>query len=433
MTLLEPENLLSAGLLALVTSCSGRGSNERNLASVEGSGGGSTIAAGGVMAAGGAVGAGGSVAGAGGSVAGTGGAFAPPDGSASPSIGGKAIATPDAGSPDGAAPVDAAPQPDAEVPHTTGPGDWTAGDYPPDLSAPTYLEISGVDGQSGHVRQYKVHVPPSYQPDVPMPLVFCVHGLGQDALLFCVAGTDMPARSDEEGFILVMPNGYLNSWNAGTCCAAASNEQLDDVALFRAIFDEVGTHLNIDLDRVYATGLSNGGFMAYRLACEAADIFAAIAPGAGSIGTNDLAANWDLAGIGSLVGATNPTSDFTECTPSRPVSVLDVHGTSDAIVSYALQQPSLEIMAEHNGCSSSTVTARDPESSGDTECVSYEGCSAEIEVTGCTVTGGGHCWFGSADCGTGGGAIGLAFVGANSDTMMNTDAILDFFARHARR
>ena len=76
--------------------------------------------------------------------------------------------------------------------------------------------------------------------------------------LFCVTGTAMNAKSDEAGFILVMPNGYQNSWNAGTCCGGASAEQLDDVALFRAILDEVGEHVNIDLDRVYATGLSNG-------------------------------------------------------------------------------------------------------------------------------------------------------------------------------
>jgi hypothetical protein len=54
----------------------------------------------------------------------------------------------------------------------TGPGDWMAGDYPPDLMAQTYLEISGVDGQANNVRQYKVHVPPSYDPEVPMPAVF---------------------------------------------------------------------------------------------------------------------------------------------------------------------------------------------------------------------------------------------------------------------
>ncbi len=308
----------------------------------------------------------------------------------------------------------------ASPPHGTGPGDWGPGDYPPDITSDSYLEISGVPGQGDYVRQYKVHVPPSYQPDVPTPVVFCIHGLGQDAVLFCVTGAAMDAKSDEAGFILVMPNGYQNSWNAGTCCGGASSEQLDDVALFRAIFDEVGKHVNIDLDRVYATGLSNGGYMSYRLACDAADIFTAVAPGAGAIGINDIG------------GGTNASSDFVECKPSRPVSVLDIHGTDDPLIPYSLQAQSLSLMATNNGCTTSTSPASQPPSGGDTTCVTYEGCASGTELTGCTIQGGGHCWFGSPDCGTGGGDIGLAIVGANSDTMKNTDAVWDFFKRLSR-
>src|SRR6201999_3515118 len=115
-----------------------------------------------------------------------------------------------------------------------------------------------------------------YDPKVPMPLVFCFHGLGQNAVMFCVDGAGMIPKSDDAGFILVMPNGYMNKWNAGACCL--SDPKLNDVALVRAIFEEVGKHVNVDLTRVYATGLSNGGFMSYRLACEASDIFAAVAP-----------------------------------------------------------------------------------------------------------------------------------------------------------
>jgi len=304
--------------------------------------------------------------------------------------------------------------------HGTGPGDWMAGDYPPDLTAETYLELSGVTGQAGNVRQYKVHVPPGYDPQVPTPVVFCIHGLGQTAVLFCVTGAAMDKKSDEAGFILVMPNGYQNSWNAGTCCGGASTSMLDDVALFRAIFEEVGKHVNIDLDRVYASGLSNGAYMSYRLACEAADIFTAVAPGAGAIGTNDIG------------GGTNAASDFTTCEPSRPVSVLDMHGTADPLIPYSLQAPTLERIAAKDGCASTTSPAAAPVSGGDTTCVRYDGCPKGIEVIGCSVQGGGHCWFGSPDCGTGGGAIGLAIVGANSDTLMDTDAAASFFERHAR-
>jgi polyhydroxybutyrate depolymerase len=230
----------------------------------------------------------------------------------------------------------------------------------------------------------------------------------------------MNKKSDEANFVLVMPNGYQNSWNAGTCCGGASAEELDDVALFRAIFKEVGEHVNVDLDRVYATGLSNGGYMSYRLACEAADIFTAVSPGAGAVGTNDIG------------GGTNSASNFTSCQPSRPVSVLDIHGTSDPLIPYALQAKSLDVMAMKNGCGKTTAPATQPSSAGDTTCVTYAGCPAGIELTGCSIKDGGHCWFGSPDCGTGGGDIGLAIVGANSDTMNNNNAAWDFFKRLSR-
>jgi polyhydroxybutyrate depolymerase len=296
-------------------------------------------------------------------------------------------------------------------------GDWGPGDYPPDITAQTYLEISGVPGQGSYTRQYKVHVPPSYDPKVPTPVVFCIHGLAQNAVMFCVTGAAMDKKSDAAGFILVMPNGYQSSWNAGTCCGGASNEQLDDVALFRAIFDEVNKHLNIDHRRVFATGLSNGAYMSYRLACEASDLFAAVAPGAGAIGIN------------SIGGGTNPTSNFTTCNPSAHVSVLDIHGTADPLIPYSLQAPSLSLISGKNGCGTSTVPATSPKSAGDTTCVSYSGCPNGIEVIGCSIANGGHCWFGSPDCGTGGGAIGAVIVGANSNTMINTDAVWDFFSR----
>lgn len=303
----------------------------------------------------------------------------------------------------------------------TGPGDWRAGDYPPDIMAQTYREISGVPGQGTYVRQYKVHVPPSYDPATPTPVVFCIHGLSQNAVMFCVTGAALNTKSDQAGFILVMPNGYQSSWNGGTCCGAASTEKLNDVALMRAIFEEVGTHVNIDLDRVYATGLSNGAYMSYRLACDAADIFAAVAPGAGAVGKNDIG------------GGTNAASDFTVCEPSRPVSVLDIHGTADGLIPYALQQPSLLHMAAKNGCATTTMPSTSaPKSGGDTTCVSYDGCPSGIELTGCSIAAGGHCWFGSPDCGTGGGAIGALVVGANSNTMLNNDAVWSFFERASR-
>jgi polyhydroxybutyrate depolymerase len=303
-------------------------------------------------------------------------------------------------------------------------GDWTAGDYPQDfVDAGTYLTISGVSGQMGNVRQYAVHVPTGYSSDTPVPALFCLHGLGQSASLFCLdTGVAWPTKGDQEGFVVIMPNGYQSSWNGGTCCGAAASDGLDDVALIRAIFAEVGTHVNIDLGRVYATGLSNGAYLSYRLGCEAADLFVAIAPSAGAVGT---------AAIG---GGTQTTSDLTTCAPTSKISVLDIHGTSDPLIPYADQKPSMAVFQEANGCSSTEDAATVPPSGGDTTCVSFTGCPTcpNVEITGCSIQGGGHCWFGSSDCGTGAGALGTGIVGNNSNFMMNTDAIWNFFAPLSR-
>jgi polyhydroxybutyrate depolymerase len=335
----------------------------------------------------------------------------------------------DAGSLDAAAPPDVdGGAGDAGV----AKGDWSAGDYPPDLHAQTYLPLSGVSGQGDNVRGYKVHVPPSYDPKVPTPVLFALHGLSQNAVMFAVDGANWPAKSDAEGFILIMPTGNVQnsdgswglagSWNAGECCGGAATAGLDDVALMRAIFADADEHLNLDHTRVYATGLSNGAFLSYRLACEASDLFVAVAPGSGAIGTPDIGPE----------GAGN--ADFKVCDPTHAVSVLAMHGTSDPLVPFGYFKPSLDHMAQANGCGSSTTPATVPSSGGDTTCVTYQGCPSGVEVTGCSVDGGGHCWFGSDNCGTGDDTgIGNAVVGANSDYLNDTDAAWAFLSRFSRR
>ena len=308
-------------------------------------------------------------------------------------------------------------------------GDWTPGDYPSDFTdGGDYLTISGVTGQMGNTRQYAVHVPTGYDKNTPVPALFCLHGLGQTAALFCLdTGVAWPAKGDQEHFLVIMPNGYMNSWNGGTCCGGAAQAGLDDVSLMRAIFAEVGTHVNIDLRRVYATGLSNGAFLSYRLACEASDLFVAVAPSAGAIGTAAISS-----GLAELT--TDLTTDLTSCAPTNKVSVLDIHGTSDPLIPYATQAPSLAVIQASNGCSTTTAPSTVVPSGGDTTCVSFTGCPTcpNVNVTGCSIADGGHCWFGSSDCGTGGGAIGTAIVGNNSNFMQNTNAVWTFFSQLSR-
>jgi polyhydroxybutyrate depolymerase len=263
----------------------------------------------------------------------------------------------------------------------------------------------------GRRRTFKVHVPAGYTGTEPVPLVFGIHGLAQGAIMFGVRGSDLEAKSDEEGFIAVFPNGTGNSWDAGSCCGSGDS---DDVGFFRALIAHVrdGLGLCVDRTRVYATGLSNGGFMSYRLGCEASDVFAAVAPVAGSL-----------------------MIDAAECEAARtrPVPLLHLHGNDDSIVAYdgssgfsAVQ--SVADWASMNGCSATSVPASQPISRLDTSCVTYPNCDEGAEVTLCTVEGGGHCWFGNETCGTG-AAIGAAVVGNNAEGIVAADAVWGFFSR----
>ena len=159
------------------------------------------------------------------------------------------------------------------------------------LPAPASAALSPGDHRfslehDGRSRSYIVHVPP--KPLEPAPLIVSLHGGGGNA-----AGqqkyTRMDALADREGFVVAYPDGTgrlktrLLTWNAGSCCGSAARDNVDDVGFIAAMLDDIGAREPIDPKRVYATGLSNGAMMAYRLAAELPDRFAAIAPVAGAM------------------------------------------------------------------------------------------------------------------------------------------------------
>ena len=291
----------------------------------------------------------------------------------------------------------------------SGPGDWSAGDYPPE--ADSYLSIPVPPFSD---RQFRVHVPPGYDESTPMPMVFAFHPADRDAIAFSVDDANLPAKADESGFILVMPNAsFGQTFNGGTCCGLAALIDSQDVIGVRTIFEEVKGHLNVDLDRVFATGFSGGAYMAYRLACEASDIFAAVAPVSGALG---------LEAISPSDGGI--PSDLISCQPEYPVSVFAAHGTNDTKVAYDYFSPSLGHLAGASGCES-TPAAGPVTGGGDTSCVTYQGCQAVVEITGCTVQDGGRCWFGSDSCTGGGPSKGSDWLDAN-------DVIWSFFERNPR-
>ncbi len=136
----------------------------------------------------------------------------------------------------------------------------------------------------GLQRSYIVHVPAGVSKSAPV--VINLHGGGSNAEQQ-QKFSGMDAVADREHFIVVYPNGTgserMRVWNAGTCCGAAPLERIDDVGFIRAVIDDLSRRIPIDRKRVYATGMSNGAMMSYRIAAEAPDLVAAIAPVSGSM------------------------------------------------------------------------------------------------------------------------------------------------------
>ena len=222
-------------------------------------------------------------------------------------------------------------------------------------------------------RTYVVHVPATYTGKVAVPLLVDMHGLFGNAQ-GQLTGSGSAQVADREGFIAAYPNGIDNAWNIGPCCT--HDRDVDDVGFMRALVEKLANDACIDPSRVYATGVSMGGGMSHYLACEAAEVFAAVAPAA-----------FDLL-------------EENTCAPSRPIAVLLARGTADAIVPYAGgpstppngvpttihfrgAKGTFEEWARINACNGNPSQAYDG-------CESYTQCAGDVEVTLCTEQGGRH-------------------------------------------
>lgn len=164
-------------------------------------------------------------------------------------------------------------------------------------------------------RPFVVHEPPGYDGSKPAPLLIVLHGYGFEGKVQSLYfGLDRV--TDPRGMLYVAPDGTTNDegksfWNATPACCAPAGSDVDDSAYLAAVIDSVRHDYNVDDRRIFVLGHSNGGFMAYRMACDHAEV---------------------IAGIVSLEGAT--TVDRSACDPSAPVSVLEVHGTGDTVIRY---------------------------------------------------------------------------------------------------
>jgi len=239
----------------------------------------------------------------------------------------------------------------------------------------------------GALRTFLLRVPPQYKSSEPTPLVFNFHGYTMTAELQ-ETYTGMTETALAAGFILAYPQGIGNSWNAGqTCCGEALLKNVDDVGFARDMVASISEQYCIDPSRVFSTGFSNGGYLSNRLACEASDVFAAVAPASGVI-------------------------DISICTPPRPVPVMQSQGTVDPLVPYQRSKNTNDYWVEYNKCTGtpSTVYQR-----GNATCTVYDNCAQGASVEWCEVERMGHAW-----------PIGQTRYGSLDDS----DAFWEFFTRH---
>lgn len=233
-----------------------------------------------------------------------------------------------------------------------------------------------VDGLS---RSYRVFTPLSLDRTKPAPLVLVLGGVGNSADSM-VEATGFDRTADTGGFVVAYPEGVNETWNAGYCCLGRATTGPDDVGFLSRVIDDVESTTKVDPTRVYAVGVSTGGMMAYRLGCEMAD---------------------RIAGVGSLAGA----MILDDCHPSRPVSVIEVHGTADGEVPYeggktaggATQPspPTIEVVkrwAQLDGCPGAAAT----QTAGPVATQTWSGCTAGTAVKLIAIDGGGHTWFAPA-------------------------------------
>ncbi len=270
---------------------------------------------------------------------------------------------------------------------------------------------------AGRERLYSVHLPAQYKDYEPAALVVVLHGGGGDAGT-AEEMTGFSSLADQEGFIVVYPYGTgmfprkLLTWNAGNCCGYAMDQDIDDTGFIAALIDRLKADLAVDPRRIFVTGISNGGMLAYRLACLYSDRIAAIAP---------------------VAAAMNEEA----CLPRSPVSVIAFHGTADQRVRYAGGAPlipydnrerldksvdyAMNFWAQRDLCAKTPWHTENRRFAVDTWLDGMEGS----EVVLYTIKGGGHAWPGGKE---------VHFRMDDPTTDVNaTRLIWDFFKDHPKK
>ena len=245
------------------------------------------------------------------------------------------------------------------------------------LNVSTYAQVSYAESMphDGMTRWYRIHLPPDFSTESVLPVVLNFHGLGSNAQQQEIY-SQFNNVADTAHIIVVYPEGVDNIWNVGF------GGDLDDVGFTNDLIDTLHARYNIDLESVFSTGMSNGGYMSYKLACELTDRIQAIASVTGSIVPGQLAL----------------------CNPSDQIPVMQIHGTDDPTVPYdggAFAIPIEDVVAYwvgYDNCEPAVVTDVPDINTTDgctAERFDYLTCDGDNEVAFYKITGGAHTWAGS--------------------------------------
>ena len=281
-------------------------------------------------------------------------------------------------------------------------------------SQPGKLRFDGRD------RTYLLHLPASH-PAKNVPLVIVLHGSGGSGRGM-ERLTGFSAVANREGFAVVYPDGLWRNWNDGR--GRIAFPRTDDAGFLIALIDRLTNAGIVDPHRVYVAGISNGGMMAQRLACEAPDKVAAVAS----------------------VAATLPERIAPDCKPLRPVSMLFIHGTKDPLVPYTggeITSPhgipsgsrvfsldgTARFWATRDGCPDSPESSSLPDRASDgttVRVVRYHSCRDGSAVEAYTVDGGGHTWPGGLQY------LPKFLIGKTSHNLNADETMWEFFRRAVR-
>jgi polyhydroxybutyrate depolymerase len=283
---------------------------------------------------------------------------------------------------------------------------------------------------NGSQRSYIVHVPPSYKPQTPSPLVIMLHGGGGTAQA-AMWETGWAAKADQQGFLAVFPNAMARDpaqpssfarnpqfWNDGSDRFYEGQTTSDDVGFIGTMLDDLSARFALDAQRIFVTGFSNGASMSFRLGSELSDRIAAIAPVAGALWFNPPQFRQPVS-VCYITGTADPLNLIEGGVPKLAT------GASDKV--RAKPKPpvrdSISKWAKALGCPATTPSVSN---SHGVRTETYSACIGDAEVIYIAVDELGHTWAGGRSI------LPESMVGKTSNRISATDVIWEFFRRHAR-